>query len=129
MYCELLNIPCMYMQTYFFSSRELMPWCVVHSSTFPFKWFFSRMAAAIYSKLDTNVPYQVRTMCCYFLCRSEIQYGHPGLWLANTFSTSQEWLQGSTLLYSKHGCSLWGPDEVLLLFIWIRNPRWPLWPL
>jgi len=48
-----------------------------------------RLAARIYSKLGTNVPYTVPTKCCYFLCRSKIQNGHPGIWLANTFSTSK----------------------------------------
>jgi len=33
----------------------------------------------IYSKLATNVPYEVLTKCCYFPRRSEIHYGRPGL--------------------------------------------------
>jgi len=33
------------------------------------------------------------------------------------------------LLQYCHKCSLWGPDQVLLLFKSIRNPIWPLWPL
>jgi len=28
-----------------------------------------------------------------------------------------------------HKCSLWGPDQVLLLFKLIRNPIWPPWLL
>jgi len=58
--------------------------------------FFSRTAERIYSNLATNVPYEVLTNCCYFLSRFEIQYDRPGLWLANTFWTSQERLKGST---------------------------------
>jgi len=55
------------------------------------------MTEGIYSKLATNVPYEVPTKCCYFESQSEIQYGCPGLWLADTFWTSsQEWLQGYT---------------------------------
>jgi len=72
----------------------------VRLSKFPFKWFFSRMAEGNYwySKLGTNVPYGFPTKCCYFLSGSKIQYGHPCLWLADTFSTfSQERLQGATL--------------------------------
>jgi len=58
---------------------------------------FSRTAEGIYSKLATQVPYEVLTKCCYFLSRSEIQYGCPDLWLADTFWTSsQERLKGST---------------------------------
>jgi len=33
------------------------------------------------------------------------------------------------LLQTCHKCSLWGPDQVLLLFKRIQNPIWPPWPL
>jgi len=59
--------------------------------------FFSRTAEGIYSKLATPVFYEVPNKCCYFLSRSEIQYGHPSLFLADTFSTSQERLKGSAV--------------------------------
>jgi len=49
-----------------------------------------RMAAGIYSKLGTIVPYGVPTRYCYFLSGSEIQYGCPDLWLADTFWTSSQ---------------------------------------
>jgi len=76
-----------------FSSSEFMPW---RSVCRPAN-FFSRPAEGIYSKLATNVPYKVPTKCCYFSSPSEIHYGRPGLWLADTFWTSsQERLQGST---------------------------------
>jgi len=59
--------------------------------------FFSRTAKGIYYKLATNINYEVPTKCCYFSSRSKIQYGHPGLWLADTYWTSsQELLKGST---------------------------------
>jgi len=58
---------------------------VVRPSTFRILNFFSRTAKGTYSKPATNVPYEVPTKCCYFSCRSEIQYGLPGLWLADTF--------------------------------------------
>jgi len=51
----------------------------VSPSTFHILNFFSRTAEGIYSKLATNVPYEVPIKCCYFLNRSEIQYGRPGL--------------------------------------------------
>jgi len=58
---------------------------------------FSRTLEGIYSKLGTNVPYEVPTKCCYFSSWSKFQYGHPGLWLADTFWTSsQEWLKRSS---------------------------------
>jgi len=41
--------------------------------------FFSRTAEGIYSKLATNIAYEVPTKCCYFLSRSKIQYGRPGI--------------------------------------------------
>jgi len=33
------------------------------------------------------------------------------------------------LLQTYHKCSLWGPNQVLLLFKLIWNPIWPPWPL
>jgi len=60
----------------------------------------TRTSAGIYSKLGTNVPYEVPTKCCYILCGSEIQNGGLGLRLAYTFSASfQEQLQAG--IYSK----------------------------
>jgi len=52
--------------------------------------FFSRKSEGIYSKLATNVSYEVLTKCYYFLSRSEIQYDRPDLWLADTFWTSSQ---------------------------------------
>jgi len=78
------------------SSSELIPWHSVHLSTFHIL-NFSRTAEGIYSELATNVPYEVPTKYCYFSSWCEIQYGCPGLWLADTFWTSsQERLKGST---------------------------------
>jgi len=52
----------------FISSSELMAWCTVgRPSTFHVFNFFSRTPAGIYSKLATNVPYEVLTKRCYFL--------------------------------------------------------------
>jgi len=84
---------------------------------------FSRTTAGIYSKHVTNISYREPTKCCYFLSGSEIQYGRPGLWLADKF---QLLLKNGCrdLLQTWHKCSLWGPDQVLLLFKWIQNRIW-----
>jgi len=48
-----------------------------------------------YHQLATNVTYEVLTKCCYFLNRSQIKYGHPGLGLTGAFwISSQERLKG-----------------------------------
>ena len=75
-------------------------------------------------KQDLNVLYQV----CVFSGRSENQDGRPGLWLAETFSTSslkslngiQENLTGSKVSTSSTKLVFFGP---------IGKKRWPPWPL
>ena len=75
-------------------------------------------------KLDLNVLYQV----CVFLGLSEKQHGGPGLWLAETFSTSplkplnghQRNLIGSKITTSSTKFVFFGP---------IGKTRWPPWPL
>ena len=75
-------------------------------------------------KQDLNVLYQV----CVFLGRSEKQDGCPGLWLAETFSTSslkllneiQRHLTRSKISTSSTKFVFFGP-------IW--KTRWPPWPL
>ena len=75
-------------------------------------------------KQDLNVLYQV----CVFSGRSEKQDCHPGLWLAETFSTSplkplngiQRNLTGSNILTSPTKFVFFGP---------IGKTRWPPWPL
>ena len=75
-------------------------------------------------KQDLNVLYQV----CVFWGWSEKQDGRPGLWLAETFSTSslkplngfQENLTGSKISMS----------STKFMFLWpIGKTRWPPWPL
>jgi len=67
----------------------------------------SLSAEGIYSKLATHVPY-------------EVPKRHFELLLKNCWRD---------LLQTCHKCSLWGPDQVLLLFKSIRNPLRPPWPL
>ena len=78
----------------------------------------------LYRKVDLNVLYQV----CVFSGRSEKQDGRPGLWLAETFSTSplkllngiQRNLMGSKISTSSTKFGFFGP---------IGKTRWPPWPL
>ena len=75
-------------------------------------------------KLDLNIRYQV----CVFSGRSEKQDGRPGLWLAETFSTSplkplnriQRNLTGNTISMS---------STKFVFFRPIEKTRWPPWPL
>jgi len=48
------------------SSSEFMSWRGVQRPS-TFHIFNSRMTAVIYSKLTTNVPYEVPSKCCSFL--------------------------------------------------------------
>jgi len=84
-----------------------LPWLIIGWHNFDFR----RTAAEIYSKLGQNIPYGVLTKCWYFLCGSEFRYGIPCLWFADTFSTSQEWLQGSTVNLA-HVFLMWSRPNV-----------------
>ena len=83
-----------------------------------------RNSTKLDSKQDLNVLYQV----CVFSSRSEKQDGRPGLWLAETFSTSslkplnriQRNLKGSKI--SK-------PSTKFVFFGPIGKTRWPPLPL
>jgi len=92
--------------------------------------FFSRMTAGIYSKLCTNVPYGVLTKCCYlFKSGSEIQDGHPGLWLADLLTHFWFLLE---VIYSQLSSNVpyMVPTKcMLLLFKWNQHPIWLNWPL
>ena len=91
------------------------------------QWLLSRTIAWTITKLSRNVCLVVLKKCCYFSLQSEIQDGRHGLWLAETFSTSsQEPCMDDH--QTCHKCSSSGPEEVLLLFVAIGNPRW-LWTL
>ena len=75
-------------------------------------------------KQDLNVLYQV----CVFSGRSEKQNGRPGLWLAETFSTTPlKPLNGiqRNLTWSKISTS----STKFVFFGPIGKTRWPPWPL
>ena len=98
------------------------------SLTFHIFDFFSetteRNLTKLYWKVDLNVLYQV----CVFRADRKNEDGRPGLWLAETFSTSplkplngiQRNLTGSKISTSSTKFVFFGP---------IGKTRWPLWPL
>ena len=70
------------------------PWTLIGWDIFD---FFSRTTTCTGTKLSTNGLLVVLKKGYYFLVRSELQDGHLGLWLAETFWTSfQEPLQGQS---------------------------------
>ena len=62
-----------------------------------------------------------------FLGRSEKQDGRPGLWLAETFSTSLKPLNG--IQRNLSGSKISMPSTKFVFFGPIRKTRWPPWPL
>ena len=75
-------------------------------------------------KQDLNVLYQV----CVFRADRKKQYGRPGLWLAETFSTSPLKLLNRiqpNLTESKNSTSF----TKSVFFVQIGKTRWPPWPL
>ena len=94
-----------------------------HIFDFSFKTA-ERNSTKLGRKQDLNVLYKV----CVFFGRSEKQDGRPGLWMAETFSTSplkplngiQRNLSGSKISTSSTKCVFFGP---------IGKTRWPPWPL
>ena len=101
------------------------PWPLIGWDIFDFSSETAeRNSTKLNRKQDLNVLYQV----CVFKGRSEKQDGRPGLWLAETFSTSplkplngiqRNWT-GSKILTSSTKWMFLGP---------IRKTRWPQWPL
>jgi len=58
------------------------------------------------------------------LCRSEIQYGRPGLWLTDIFSTSSQ----AGICFKLDTMFLMGSRRNVT-FMSIQNPIWLPWPL
>ena len=100
------------------------PWPLICWDIFDFSSETAeRNSTKLDGKQDLNVLYQV----CV-LGRSEKQDGRPGLWLAETFSTSPlKPLNGiqRNLIGSKISTS----STKFVFFGRIRKTKWPLWPL
>jgi len=90
--------------------------------------YFSIRAEEIYSKLATSVPYKVLTKCCYFpiLPKSSMAAFASDLLTHFEILLKNGW---KDLLHTCHKCSVWGPDQLLLLLKPIWNPIWPPCPL
>ena len=98
--------------------------------------FFAWLTAWI-SEYEWNKPWHTATLCC--LSRSEKQNGRPGLWLAETFSTSslkllnriQRNLTGSKISLSTTKFVFLGADrknkKAALASDYLRHFRLPLW--
>ena len=90
--------------------------------------FFSAMAEKNSRKLDREARSQCPLTSLCFLGRSENQDGHPGLSLADIYSTSfllqLKRIQGY-LIRSKISMS----STQFVFFRPIKKPRWPPWPL
>ena len=100
------------------------PWPLIGWDIFDFSETAERNSTKLDRKQDLKALYQVYV----FSGRSEKQDGRPGLWLAETFSTSplkplngiQRNLTGSKILTSSTEFVFFGP---------IGKTRWPPWPL
>ena len=92
------------------------------------KIFFSETSNPIYTKFGLEGPWVLMSKIC-------VRRSRP---LSKMAVMDSDWLRHFRLLLKKHcmddhqtlqKCLSSGPEEVLLLFVAIGNPRWPPWSL
>ena len=90
--------------------------------------FCSETAERNSMKLDRKQDLKVLNQVCVFRANRKKQDGHPGLWLAETFSTSPlKPLNG--IGWNLTGSKISTSSTKLVFFGLIGKPRWPPWPL
>ena len=105
--------------------KRWLPWPLIGWDIFDFSSETAkRNSTKLDRKQDLNALYQV----CFFSGRSEKQDGRPGLWLAETFSTSPlKPLNG--IQRNLTGSNISTPSTKFVFFGPIGKTRWPPWPL
>ena len=90
--------------------------------------FSSETAERNLTKLDRKQDLNVLYQDCFFLSWSEKQDGHPGLWLAETFSTSAlKPLNG--IQWNLTGRKISTSSTKFVFFRPIGKTKWPSWPI
>ena len=80
-----------------------------------------------FSETWQEASYQCLLPRLCFSGRSEKQNGRPGLWLAETFSTSPLKLKG--IRRNLIGSQISTPSTKFVFFRWIGKTKWPPWPM
>ena len=101
------------------------PWPLIGWDIFDFSSETAeRNSKKLDRKQDLNVLYQV----CVFRADRKKQDGRPGLWLAETFSTSHlKPLNG--IQRNSTGSKIWTASTKFVFYGPIGKTRWPPWPL
>ena len=100
------------------------PWLLIGWDIFDFSSETpERNSTKLDRKQDLNALYQV----CVFRTNRKKQNGRPGLWLADTFSTSLKWLNG--IQRNLTGSKISTPSAKFVFFGLIGKTRWPPWLL